>query len=149
MPSLPCANHPNEMTLVRCGRCDKPICVRCMVDSPVGKKCRTCARPHTHLEESTGGQVALGFLAGTAVAIPAGCLVQQVAQLFILPIVYGWLVAEATRRAGQRSRSRAMQAAAGAAALIGAVLGAMIHLEPFRFNPAGILHPFSLLAAVL
>src|SRR4051812_26106380 len=116
MPAQPCVNHPNELTLVRCGRCDRPICVRCMVDSPVGKKCRSCARPHTHLEESTGGQVAVGFAAALAVAIPAGCLMQQFTFLFLLPIVYGWLVGEVARRAG-RSRSLATQAAAGAAAL--------------------------------
>jgi hypothetical protein len=154
MPAQPCANHPNELTLVRCGRCDKPICTRCMVDSPVGKKCRNCARPHTHLEESTGGQVAVGFAAGVAVAVPAGCVMQQFAGLVLLSVAYGWLVAEVVRRAGQRSRSRAMQMAAGAAALIGALVGAMVHFpagpdDSFGFVPWGVFHPFSLLATVL
>jgi len=39
-----CANHPGRETLVRCSSCDKPICTDCMVYSPVGIKCRECAR---------------------------------------------------------------------------------------------------------
>jgi hypothetical protein len=156
MPAQPCANHPNEQTFVRCGRCDKPICVRCMVDTPVGKKCRPCAQNRTHLEESTGGQVAVAFLAGTAVALPAGCILQQFPTILILAAPYGWLVAEVARRAGQRSRSLAMQAAAGAAALIGALLGASLQFPlgmpegaGVAFHWPGIFQPFSLFATAL
>ncbi|MDZ7728538.1 MAG: hypothetical protein U5Q44_10310 [Dehalococcoidia bacterium] len=30
-------------TALRCGRCDQPICPRCMVMSPVGARCKTCS----------------------------------------------------------------------------------------------------------
>jgi hypothetical protein len=33
----------NVETGLRCGRCDTPICPRCMVMSPVGARCKTCA----------------------------------------------------------------------------------------------------------
>ncbi len=39
-----CANHPKRQTGVRCSSCGKPICPDCMVFSPVGVKCRDCAR---------------------------------------------------------------------------------------------------------
>jgi hypothetical protein len=42
--SLRCARHPNTETVLRCGRCDTPICTRCMIMSPVGVRCRTCAQ---------------------------------------------------------------------------------------------------------
>jgi hypothetical protein len=42
--TLRCARHPNTETVLRCGRCDTPICVRCMVMSPVGPRCPTCAQ---------------------------------------------------------------------------------------------------------
>jgi hypothetical protein len=118
-------NHPNEMTLVRCGRCERPICVRCMVDSPVGKKCRDCARSRTHISEASGKQVLAGFLVGTLVAVVAGAVLHQF-PLWILALPYGALVGEATLRAGRRSRSPAMQVAAGAAALVGSLAGALI-----------------------
>ena len=38
-----CARHPGVETGLRCGRCDTPICPRCMVLSPVGARCPTCA----------------------------------------------------------------------------------------------------------
>jgi hypothetical protein len=42
--TLRCARHPNTETVLRCGRCDTPICARCMVMSPVGARCPTCAQ---------------------------------------------------------------------------------------------------------
>jgi hypothetical protein len=31
-------------TALRCSRCETPICPRCLVQSPVGARCRDCAR---------------------------------------------------------------------------------------------------------
>jgi hypothetical protein len=42
--TLRCARHPNTETVLRCGRCDTPICGRCMIMSPVGARCPTCAQ---------------------------------------------------------------------------------------------------------
>ena len=39
-----CARHPDVETALRCGRCSTPICPRCMVQTPVGARCPTCAR---------------------------------------------------------------------------------------------------------
>lgn len=123
MPAVPCANHPKEMTLVRCGRCETPICVRCMVDSPVGKKCRDCARNRVHITESTPRQVLLAFGAATLAALPAGLIMYTIPFLFISAFAYGWVVAQVALWAGQRRRSLAIQVAAGLAALIGALPG--------------------------
>ena len=41
---LRCATHPNVETNLRCGKCGKPICPKCMVQTPVGTRCRECAR---------------------------------------------------------------------------------------------------------
>lgn len=123
MPGQACVNHPQEITYVRCGRCDAPICVRCMVDTPVGKKCRACAKNRSHLTESAPHEVALGFLAALAVAIPAGWLMHMIPFLFVGAVVYGWVVAEVMLRAGRRRRSLAMQVAAGIAAFTGGMVG--------------------------
>ena len=42
--TLRCARHPNTETVLRCGRCETPICARCMVMSPVGARCPSCAQ---------------------------------------------------------------------------------------------------------
>jgi hydrogenase/urease accessory protein HupE len=41
---LRCATHPDVATNLRCGKCGKLICPRCMVQTPVGARCRECAR---------------------------------------------------------------------------------------------------------
>lgn len=39
-----CARHKKEITRVRCGRCETPICTRCAVHGPAGVRCRACAK---------------------------------------------------------------------------------------------------------
>lgn len=39
-----CAAHPDVETNLRCGKCGTPICPKCMVTTPVGARCRECAR---------------------------------------------------------------------------------------------------------
>jgi len=44
-PETPrCATHPDVETNLRCGKCGKPICPKCMVQTPVGARCRDCAK---------------------------------------------------------------------------------------------------------
>jgi rhomboid protease GluP len=38
-----CYRHPDRETLLRCGRCDRPICAECQVRHPVGIRCPECA----------------------------------------------------------------------------------------------------------
>jgi hypothetical protein len=40
---MQCATHPSVETELACGKCGKPICPRCLVYTPVGTRCRTCA----------------------------------------------------------------------------------------------------------
>ena len=39
-----CAYHPKVETNLRCGKCGKPICPKCMVQTPVGARCPDCAK---------------------------------------------------------------------------------------------------------
>jgi hypothetical protein len=41
---LRCATHPDVETNLRCGKCGKLICPRCLVQTPVGSRCRDCAK---------------------------------------------------------------------------------------------------------
>ena len=41
---MKCAAHPKVETNLRCGKCGKPICPRCMVQTLVGARCPECAR---------------------------------------------------------------------------------------------------------
>ncbi len=39
-----CANHPETETTLRCNRCGKPVCVRCVELTEVGYRCKDCIR---------------------------------------------------------------------------------------------------------
>jgi hypothetical protein len=39
-----CFKHKKEVTRVTCGRCEKPICPKCLVIGPAGVRCHDCAR---------------------------------------------------------------------------------------------------------
>ena len=39
-----CARHPSVETTLRCGRCETPICPRCLVHTPVGARCPDCGQ---------------------------------------------------------------------------------------------------------
>jgi len=40
---LYCYRHPDRETLLRCARCDRPICLECQVRHPVGIRCPECS----------------------------------------------------------------------------------------------------------
>ena len=41
---MKCAYHPDVETNLRCGKCGKPICPKCMVQTLVGARCPDCAK---------------------------------------------------------------------------------------------------------
>ena len=41
---LTCYWHPEVETGLSCSRCDKPICPQCLVQAPVGIRCRDCGK---------------------------------------------------------------------------------------------------------
>lgn len=129
MPAEPCTNHPKEMTLVRCGRCDAPFCLRCLIDTPVGKKCRPCADNRTHLTESHPGGVAAAYLVALALSFVGMLVIGPFTGILLLAGPFGYAVAECALRAGKRSRSLAMQVAVGVATLAGGLMGSAILLE--------------------
>ena len=39
-----CATHPGVETALKCSKCGRPICPKCMVETAVGARCPECAR---------------------------------------------------------------------------------------------------------
>jgi len=67
-----CAYHPNTETDLTCGRCDTPICPRCLIHTEVGIRCPKCSQapPKSHL--LLGAVLVLGVvgLLVSLVAVP-------------------------------------------------------------------------------
>lgn len=41
---MKCARHPDVETNLRCSKCGKPVCPKCLVQAPVGVRCPDCAK---------------------------------------------------------------------------------------------------------
>lgn len=69
-----CYRHPDRHTLLRCSRCERPICGACSIDASVGQRCPECVRtegtqkviPRQRLMSSTGGAPATKTFIGIA-----------------------------------------------------------------------------------
>jgi hypothetical protein len=90
-----------------------------MVSSPVGMRCRSCARLNSPVDQATPGLYLRAGIVALVAAVALGWLASLV---FWLGAAHGYLVAEAALRAGSRRRGVGMQGIAGMAAFIGAVL---------------------------
>jgi len=40
---MKCATHSDVETNLKCGKCERPVCPKCFVQTPVGARCRDCA----------------------------------------------------------------------------------------------------------
>jgi len=48
-----CYRHPNRQALLRCSRCERPICADDMIEAPVGYQCPECASGGTRVRHLT------------------------------------------------------------------------------------------------
>ena len=147
-----CMNHPQRETLVHCGKCDRPICVRCMVQTPVGMRCRQCA----HLRRLPQFDVDAALLArssagGLAASILSWLLITYVSYLsFFAAIVVGFAVAAAMSPLAKRRTSRPLEVAAVSVVIAGYIIAryvrfALLGGPPFdHLGTTGIILPLVL-----
>lgn len=82
-----CARDPGVETALRCSRCDTPICPKCLIHTPVGARCRDCAR----LAKSPVYTLSSGHLLRAAVAsIIGGLVMGGIWILVLLPFTVGF-----------------------------------------------------------
>jgi len=116
---MQCATHPNVETELACGRCDKPICPRCLVQTPVGARCRQCAGvrrlPTFEVSPAYAARgLAASLVAGAVVgAVWAGLLSQNVGVVgffvFFVALGIGYAVGETVSWATNRKRGPTLQ----------------------------------------
>ena len=117
--TLHCANHPDRETMLRCNRCDKPICYQCAVRTPVGYRCKECVRTQQNVYYNgnsgdllIGGAVALvlgGIFGGLAYAFLGLIGFFSFIVAFFAGPAAGGAVAEVIRRAVKKRRTRGMK----------------------------------------
>jgi hypothetical protein len=142
-PTLTCYRHPDHITYVSCGRCDRPICPDCAMMGPVGLRCRECGKPpRDALTMLTPTQVWTGAAAGLGAGTIGGFVGLQIGffALFIGPFI-GGLIGEAVMRATGYKRGPWMLLLVGCGVVGGALVGGAIQyaLLVGQFGGAEIL----------
>jgi hypothetical protein len=153
---MKCTAHPNIETVLACSKCGKPICPKCLVQTPVGARCRECARlekPPTYAVSSV--YLLRAVLAGLGVAVASGIIwifINAYVRFFLsfdilLAGAAGYVIAEAISRATNHKRGPALAFIAAA----GVFLAFTISHGLFWFIPTaiGLGYLFDLAAVVL
>ncbi|MBV8086516.1 MAG: B-box zinc finger protein [Chloroflexi bacterium] len=140
---LRCVNHPNVETVVRCSRCEQPICPRCMISTPVGMRCRQCANLHRlpiyelrgrYLWQASGAALGLVLVGSLAFNVLLGALGRSLIVAAALYLIGGWAIASLLSVAANRKRGPVLQALAiGTTILVtqsSLVLGIVLYHRP-------------------
>lgn len=128
---LYCTWHPDRQTLLRCARCNRPMCPECSRRHPVGLRCKECAQAmRSPLYKVSLGDYAVAGLVGLVLATIAGGVMTFIGglwfiALFIGPAIGGF-VGETMSRVVRNKRGRGMQALAGLCIVLGALLAGVL-----------------------
>lgn len=127
---LHCYIHPDRETLLRCNRCERPICTSCAVLTPTGYRCKECVRGQQKIfDTARWWDYPLAVLTAGVLGY-FGSLVARLLGFFILLLapVAGMIIAEAVRFIVRRRRSKPLPWLAAGAALLGALVNPLVSL---------------------
>lgn len=142
---LRCARHPDRETVLRCGKCETPICTRCAVQTPVGFRCAECAQLR-RLPQFNVGLWLLGrsFAGGSVASLFAWYVVSAIPYVrFFLSFLVGLTVGEVMTRLANRRSNRFLEVSA-----VVAIAGGLGVVEWLRFGIPPISQ-FALLSLIL
>jgi len=144
---MKCAFHPDVETNLRCGKCGKPICPKCLVQTPVGARCPDCAKLYklpTYQVSATYFLRAIGT--GAGMAIVGGVIWGVVRGLvpffylnFLLAPAVGYAIGEVISLSVNRKRGAILAIIAGVAVALSYVVSI---LSPWglSINLVSIMH---------
>jgi hypothetical protein len=124
---MKCATHPEVETNLRCGKCGKLICPKCMVQTPVGARCPDCAKLYrlpTYCVYTKHYLIAMGTGLGMAIACGAiwGLIDRAVSFLYLsllLAPAVGYVIGEVVSLSVNRKRGTGLASIGGVAVVIG------------------------------
>jgi hypothetical protein len=113
-----CARHPSVVTYLRCSRCNTPICPRCLIQTPVGARCRECANvSRLPTFNVTPVYLARAFVAALVSGLAVGWFWELITPRFgfgiflavFIGLGVGWIISEAVSLATNRKLGLGLQ----------------------------------------
>ena len=139
-----CSYHPNVETRLRCSKCDRPICPKCAVQTPVGFRCPDCVRSQQAIfYTATSLDYAIAAVVGLVASTMAGFIMGRVGIFLALILggVVGGAIAEVVRWAIRRRRGRWIRLVVSICIAVGGLLSFILSV---------LLHsPTSLLSLII
>ncbi len=146
--TLTCYKHPGRETLLRCNKCERPICTECAVQTPTGYRCKECVRGQQKIfENARATDFIFALLIGAGLAF-VGSYIPSFLGFFTLlaaPIV-GTGIVEVIKWATGKRRSKTLFITSTAAVVLGSLPSLLIRLLPLlagltggSFNLYGLL----------
>ncbi|MGH2442488.1 MAG: hypothetical protein ACRDFX_04935 [Chloroflexota bacterium] len=124
-----CARHPSRETRLRCSKCETFICTGCIVQTPVGARCRNCAQLRRLPQHDLGLKLlARSGLAGLAVSLAGWYLLAYAVFLrYLLSVLLGAAIGAAMSRLARRRSSLVLEIAAVIAVVAGLLAADILH----------------------
>jgi len=78
-----CTNHPKVETMLRCNRCEKPMCINCAVHTPTGYRCKDCVNEQKKVfETALWYDYLFGFILAVVLSGIASYIVELISSFF-------------------------------------------------------------------
>ena len=117
-----CARHSKEVTGVSCASCGTPICTKCMIPTPVGMKCRTCAKgKNTSLTQVRPGREALAAVTALMAGGVASVITHIGFLMIFVSIAFGYFAGSMILKASGMKRGLKMELITGIGMVVGGV----------------------------
>lgn len=156
---MKCSYHPDVETSLRCGKCGRPICPKCLVETPVGARCPDCTharRLPTYRLAAKHYLIATGTALGMAIAGGAAWgAIEWVIPVFSLNLLLapavGFAIGEVTGLAVNRKRGPGLAVVGGAAVAISYIISlwTVSLLSGGSFQGALPASPFNILYHII
>ncbi len=150
---MKCPRHPDIETDLRCGKCEQPICAKCLVQTPVGARCPQCAALKKlpvfevsrvfYIRAVAAGLLSAGVLGAIWPYIPFSGFF-----LFFIALIVGYAIGEIISLSVNRKRGPGLQIIAGVSVLVCYVIRSYIEATSGSFLSI-LLSPYGLIAAAL
>ena len=147
---MKCATHPEIETNLKCGKCGKPICPKCMVQTLVGARCPDCSKLYKLPTYRVSAKYYLRAV-GTALGMAIVCgivwgVVRGLVPFFYLNLLLapgaGYAIGEVVSLSVNRKRGTGLATIAGIAVAISYLVSLLL---PFGLS----FHFLDLLALAL